>query len=417
MFLQESMKTKPPIPNSELNRRQFLASTGTAAVGLTLLQPRLAFGAEAGRKVNLGFIGCGGRGQWIARYFSEHGGYHLAAASDYFADKVEALGGKFGIPESRRFTGLSGYKRLLEQKLDAVVIETPPYFHPEQAAAAVDAGKHVYLAKPIAVDVPGCRAVEASGRRATEKNLCFLVDFQTRAHPSYQEAVKRVREGQIGRIVSVDASYHCGTTFGAMDAALRKDPQNPEARLRAWGLDRVFSGDVITEQNIHALDVASWFLGSTPLKAYGTGGQARGFLGTCWDHFAVVFHYPDNVFVSFNSKQLGFGYDDIQCRVFGTEGTADTHYFGEVWVRSKDDLFNGGKMGNLYAEGVQLNIATFYHSITKGDHSNPTVAPSVRSNLTTILGRTAAYRGAEVTWENMIAANEKWEADLSGLRV
>jgi len=410
------MKTIPTSANHKTNRRQFLGSAGTAAIGLTILKPQLAFSAEANRQVDIGLIGCGGRGQWIANLFAKNGNYNFVAAADYFQDKVDAAGEKLGIAPERRFSGLAGYKRLLEQKLDAVVIETPPYFHPEQAAAAVDAGKHVYLAKPIAVDVPGCGTVEASGKKATEKKLCFLVDFQTRAHPSYQEAVKRVRDGQIGKIVSVDASYHCGSTFGGMDAALRKDPQNPEARLRAWGLDRVLSGDVITEQNIHALDVASWFLDADPIKAYGTGGQSRGFLGTCWDNFAVVFYFPNNVFVSFNSKQVGFGFDDIQCRVFGTEGTADTHYFGDIWVRSKDDLFNGGKMGNLYTEGVQNNITTFHDSITKGDYANLTVAPSVRSTLTTILGRTAAYKNAEVTWTEMMRVNEKLHLDLKGLK-
>ncbi len=413
------MSNKPssiPTQNHQINRRCFLAGTSAAAVSFSLLQPARVYGATANQKVNLGLIGCGGRGQWIANLFAKNGNYNLVAVSDYFQDRAEAAGEKFNVPTAQRFSGLSGYRRLLEQKLDAVVIQTPPYFHPEQAAAAVAAGKHVYLAKPVAVDVPGCQSIETSGRKATEKKLCFLVDFQTRAHPSYQEAVKRVREGQIGRIVSVDASYHCGPTFGGMDAALRKDPNNPEARVRAWGLDRVLSGDVITEQNIHALDVASWFLGAPPVKAYGTGGQSRGFLGTCWDHFAVIFQYASGVIVSFNSKQVGHGFDDIQCRVFGTEGTADTHYFGDVWVRSRDDLFNGGKMGNLYTDGAVNNIASFYSAITKGDWTNATVPESVRSNLTTILGRTAAYQGAEVTWEQMMRANEGWSFDLKGLR-
>jgi myo-inositol 2-dehydrogenase/D-chiro-inositol 1-dehydrogenase len=410
------MKTIRTTADQKTNRRQFLGSTATAAIGLTILKPQLAFGTEANGKINLGLIGCGGRGQWIANLFAQNGHYNLVAAADYFQDRVDAAGEKFGIPPERRFSGLSGYRRLLEQKLDAVAIETPPFFHPEQAAAAVEAGKHVYLAKPIAVDVPGCHTVEASGKKATEKKLCFQVDFQTRAHPAYQEAAKRVHDGQIGRIVSVDASYHCGSTFGGMDAALRKDPLNPEARLRAWGLDRVLSGDVITEQNIHALDVASWFLDAEPIKAYGTGGQSRGFLGTCWDHFAVVFYFPNGVIVSFNSKQVGFGFDDIQCRVFGTQGTADTHYGGDVWVRSKDDLFNGGKTGNIFTEGVQRNIATFHDNIAKGDHANPSVAPSVRSNLTTILGRTAAYKNSEVTWAEIMRANEKFNLDLKGLK-
>ena len=399
-----------------LNRRKFLAGAGSTAAGLTILEPQFLFAQAANRKLDIGHIGCGGRGDWIANLFKEHGGFNSVAAADYFPEKVEAFGGKYGVPAGKRFSGLSGYQRLLEQKLDAVVIETPPYFHPEQAAAAVDAGKHVYLAKPIAVDVPGCRTVEASGKKATANKLCFLADFQTRAHPSYQEAAKRVQAGMIGRIVSADAAYHCGPTWGAMDAVLRKDPTNPEVRLRAWGVDRVLSGDVITEQNIHALDVTTWLLDAAPLKAIGRGGRARDFLGDCWDHFGVVFEFPNQVMVSFSSTQVGHGFDDIMCRVYGMSGTADTHYFGEVMVRAKDDLFNGGKMTNLFTEGVQKNITTFYDSITSGNFANPTVAPSVRSNLTTILGRTAAYAGREVTWEEMLRANEKLSADLKGLK-
>jgi myo-inositol 2-dehydrogenase / D-chiro-inositol 1-dehydrogenase len=241
------------------------------------------------------------------------------------------------------------------------------------------------------------------------------VDFQTRAHPSYQEAVRRVRTGMIGKIVSVETSYHANTMFAANGAALAKDPKNAELLLRNWGIDRVLSGDIITEQNIHALDVVTWFLDANPVKAYGTGGRTRPF-GTCWDHFAVIYYFPNDAIASFNSKQVGFAYNDILCRVFGAEGTADTHYSGEVWVKSKDDGFNGGKMSNMYAEGAERNIATFHDMVTKGDCANATVAPSVRSNLTTILGRTAAYEQKEVTWDEIMKANERWKAGLEGLK-
>jgi hypothetical protein len=134
-----------------------------------------------------------------------------------------------------------------------------------------------------------------------------------------------------------------------------------------------------------------------------------------WDNFSVIFEYPNEVRLTFSSKQGGKGWDDIECRVYGTEGTIDTHYFGIVKVNC-DDAFNGGMMTNLYTDGVVNNIATFHKSITTGDYSNPTVVPSVRSNLTTILGRTAAYRRATVTWDEMMKANEKLEANLQGLK-
>ena len=194
-----------------------------------------------------------------------------------------------------------------------------------------------------------------------------------------------------------------------------RSPKNPEVRLRAWGVDRVLSGDVISEQNIHALDVATWIVDAAPLKAYGAGGRTRDFIGDCWDHFAVIYYFPKDLLVSFCSKQVGAGWDDICARFYGTAGTIDTHYFGEVKVIG-DEPFNGGRMANLFTDGVVNNIATFYNSVTKGDYSNPTVAPSVRSNLTAILGRAAAYKNAEVTWEEMIKANEKFEFDVKGLK-
>jgi predicted dehydrogenase len=323
---------------------------------------------------------------------------------------------KFNVPPVKRFTRLSGYHRLLEQKLDAVVIESPPYFHPEQAAAAVEAGKHVYLAKPVAVDVPGCLTVADSGKKATAKKLCFQVDFQTRANKLYQDAVKAVHDGEIGKIVSVEANYQCGDLGAARDQFLRKDPKNPEARLRSWVLDRLLSGDIITEQNIHALDVACWMLDAEPLRAYGTGGCKRECPGTCWDHFAVIYYFPNDLVVSFNSHQSGYGYDDIMCRVYGLKGTADTHYFGNVMVKATEFHLDGS-VGNLYSDGVETNIATFHNNIIKGACANPTVPASVRSNLTTILGRMAAYKGRVVTWHEMMHVREKFMPDLKGLKV
>jgi predicted dehydrogenase len=296
-----------------------------------------------------------------------------------------------------------------------MVIESPPYFHPEQAAAAVESGVHVFLAKPIAVDVPGCRSVETSGKKATEKKLCFLVDFQTRTDPLYQEAVTRAQRGDIGRIVCGEATYIANIPWERQIPLLEADPTDPERQLRAWGLSRALSGDVITEQNIHSIDVATWILDQAPVRAWGTGGQKGRTAGDCWDHFSVIFTFPKDVIVSFCSKQFGAGWDDILCRMYGTEGTIDTHYFGDVSIQGKFP-YNGGKTQDLYRSGAVRNIATFYESLTRGDYSNPTVAPSVRSNLTTILGRTAAYRRQEVTWNEMMKSTERFEPNLKGLK-
>jgi len=399
---------------STLTRRQFLANSSTAAVALSTLPPAVLTGATPDR-IRFGLIGCGGRGRWISKLFHAHGGYQCVAVHDYFQDRADAAGSDLSVPAAARYTGLKGYIKLLEQDLDAAVIISPPYFHPEQAAATVAADKHVYLAKPLAVDVPGCLTIENLGHQATRKKLVFLVDFQTRAMPDYQTAVQHVHQGMIGTLGLAEATYHCGNTFDNPNALLKKDPQNPELLMRAWGLDKTLSGDVITEQNIHALDVASWVLNTDPVKAYGTCTHTRGFAGTCHDTWCVVFYYPNNVLCSFNSKQFGHGYDDILCRAYGTDGTIETHYGGKISVKARDDGFNGSSP-NIYQQGAVNNIASFHQAVAAGDVSNSTVPASVRSNLVTLLGRTAAYRNREVTWAEVLREKEKLEFDLNGLK-
>jgi predicted dehydrogenase len=390
-----------------VGRRTFLA--GAAAAAVTVVKPSAVRGTEANSKVTLGLIGCGGRGGWIANLFQADGNYRFLNCADYFQERVDTVGNRVGIEAGHRYTGLSGYKKLLEEEVDAVVIETPPYFHPEQADAAVDAGKHVFLAKPIAVDAPGCLSVGESGKRATEQGRVFLIDFQTRANPLYQEAVRRVRAGDLGKLVSGEAHYPWQNS--AHDVPI----QNPADRLRYWYQTLALSGDVIVEQDIHVLDVATWFLGGHPVKAFGTGGRAIRRHGNIWDHFSVTYWFPNDVSLIFHSQKGIPGVkDEIRCRIFGSEGVAYSDYFGEVWIRGKKP-YEGGSTGSLYKDGAVTNIAEFHRAITEGDHSNPTVVPSVHSNLTSVLGRTAAYRGETVTWDEMIKKGEKLEPDLRGL--
>ena len=419
------MNTQP-----NYSRRDFLGTTiaGTAAASMfgamesAVAQeaaPATAPSAEITRKIKLGAVGLGGRGAWITDLFRQHGGYEIYAVADYFPDRAKAAGDRFGVADSRRFSGLSGYKRLIESGVEAVLIESPPYFHPEQAAAAVEAGKHVYSAKPVAVDVPGCRTVEASGKKATEKKQVFLVDFQTRADPFFIEALRRVHAGDLGKIAFAEGIYHADSPFAQFYDALHSNPRDPETRLRAWGLDKVLSGDIITEQNIHTLDVVNWVMGAAPLNAVGACAlTARPNIGSCADHFTCHFQYPEHVGVTFSSRQFnGYGTrpEGIRVRAFGQKGVLEVEYGGSVLIRG-DNFYRGGKSPGIYEDGARANIATFYANITQGNFENTTVSASVRSNLVTILGRTAAYRGTLVTWDGLLAANERLEADLKGLK-
>jgi len=403
---------------TKISRRKFMKAAGATAVSFTILRPELVRGAQANSKIKLGVIGCGGRGVWIAGLFAAHGGYEVFAGSDYFSDRVEALGAKFSVPRERLFPGLSGYKRLLDCGAEAVAIETPPYFHPGQAAAAVDKGIHVYLAKPLAVDVPGCHLIAELGKKASAKKLSFLVDFQTRAHPAFIEALRRLHDGAIGEPVFGEATYHAESPWEEHYEMLKSSPDDPEVRLRAWGLDRALSGDIITEQEIHTLDVANWILQEPPLWAVGTGGiKVRPKVGTCWDHFVVYYQYPNDAAIQFSGRQFkGHGTaEGIKNRMFGSKGILETEYGGAVVIRG-ENFFNGGRTTEIYESGAVNNIASFHRSITTGDFANPTVAPSVQSNLITILGRKAAYENRRVTWDELLRDKERLEPNLEDLK-
>ena len=404
-----------------IRRRAFLTGAGAAATGLAAAGHVRAGEAaqQAPQKIRLGLIGCGSRGQWIAALFKEHGGFELVAGADYFQDRLDVLAQKHGVPAARLYAGLSGYKKLLASGVDAVAIETPPFFHPEQVAAAVEAGVHVYVAKPVAVDVPGCRSISESGRRATAKKLCVLADFQARRDPFMVEAVNQVRErGALGEIAFGESIYHADDPFKRMADAWRADPRNPENRLRAWGLDRRLSGDIITEQNIHALDMVSWVMGGPPLWAAGTGGRVFRQVGTCWDHFAIQFTYAKGVGVTFSSKQFP-GHDTvpsgIRMRIFGAKGVLEAEYAGSTMIRG-ENFFRGGRTSDLYRSGTVANIAAFHDQIRSGKCDNPTVEPAVTSNLVTLLGRKAAYGGGLVTWTDLMKDDERWDAGIEGLK-
>jgi predicted dehydrogenase len=394
---------------SQLTRRDFLAAASAAAITPALAQAQ----SPDGPKIKLGLIGCGGRGQWITNLFVKHGGYTVTACADYFEDRVNAAGEKFQVPANCRFTGLSGYKKLMEAGVDAVAIESPPYFHPEQAEAAVAAGKHVFVAKPIAVDVPGCQTIARLGKLGTEKKLCFLVDFQSRANEFYIEALKRVHAGALGTFCFGEAWYHCGPLRDRGVA-----PGN-EGRLRDWAHDQRLSGDIIVEQNIHSLDVMNWIMRVPPLRCTGTGGRKSRLIGDTWDNYTCVFEYPDSVgfaFSSFQAKMFGTK-GGIVANMFGSKGVLLTEYGGEVMIRGDADTFyRGGKTNTIFQEGACANIATFHKSITGKHYANPTVAPSVQSNLISILGRTATRRKKTVTWQEMLKSAEKIDAGLEGLK-
>jgi myo-inositol 2-dehydrogenase/D-chiro-inositol 1-dehydrogenase len=390
------------------NRRDFLKA---GAGGLIILKPETVFSSQANSAVEVGIIGCGGRGNWLAPFFLEHGGARIVALADVIQEHLEATRKKLNVEGSRAYYGPDAYKELVNSKLDGVAIETPPYFHPEEAEAAVAAGKHVYLAKPVAVDVPGCRRILEAAKKA-EGKLSFLVDFQSRSQPVFQEAAARVHRGDIGQPVLAQVFYYAGRPS--------KDKSDPgmdpgQARVLNFYMDKVLGGDIIVEQNIHVIDMANWFLRSHPLQASGTGGRTD-WSGTpyatnndAWDHFVVTFWYP-GVEASFSSNQLTNSFSDLCVRCFGIHGALDSHYNGLVRITGKN-AWLGAERDKTFDEGAINNVKAFCESVRAGKPLN-NAETAVESNLTAILGRMAAYQQRLVSWEEMLRSTERLEANL-----
>jgi myo-inositol 2-dehydrogenase/D-chiro-inositol 1-dehydrogenase len=297
--------------------------------------------------------------------------------------------------------------------VDAVHVVSPSWFHNEQAAAAVDAGKHVFVAKPVAVDVPGVRSFEETGKRAGEKKLTLMVDFQTQGDALYVEGIKRVHEGALGDLCFGEAFHHMGR--------LTPHAENgtPGARLRNWVFDKALSGDILVEQNIHSVDVMVRLMNAAPVRVTGSGGRkGRTDVGDCWDHFALLFDFPGDIAWTYTSRQFdpggvpGF----MKNNLIGSKGAFLSQFGGDVMIRGGKDVFwRGGKNPDVYKTGTDTNIAAFAKAIHAGDSTNATVPIAARTTLTAILGRNAAYKKGTLTWDELLKDETKVEVDTTSL--
>ena len=366
------------------------------------------------RRIKIGLVGGGGRGSWIAGLFQQHGGYQFHAVADYFQQVAERVGDTLGVDKSRRFSGLSGYRKLIDSGVEAVLLEVPPYFFAEHAAAAAAAGLHVYMAKPVAVDVPGCLAIEAAAKVATQKQRVFMVDYQMPTDPANIEVARRIREGAIGKLSQVQ-------TFGVCNGF--SDPPKTatlESRLQnlVWVNDIAMGCDYIGNFDIHAIDAALWIIGERPVSATGFSRVMRPDAhGDAHDVCSVIYHYAGGLVHNHFGQGLANAADSALQAVFnGQTAHAQINYWGKSYVRGGPQAFNGGTIDNLYQNGAVRNIATFYQNVTGGNCANDTVRRAVDGCLTCILGREAATRQGVLTMDDLLKENRRLEVDLAGLK-
>lgn len=411
----------------QMGRREFLKSA-TAAAGLMMIKPELVRGTAANSAVRLGILGCGGRGTVVGAGFIDNTNTHIVALADLFADQLaaaqkhfdelQAAKGCAAIDSAQLFKGPKAYEQIVaSQEVDAVLITTPPYFHPRHLEAAVAASKHVYCEKPVAVDVPGAKRVIRAGQRAQGK-LSLAVGFQIRKAPPYVELVKRIQGGALGKIGCGLAYYYCPH----IDRPDWPSASAEERRLRNWVWDRKLSGDIIVEQNVHVIDVCNWALQGHPVKAAGAGSRKlRQDAGDCSDNFNVVFTYPNNVQVSFGSTQFNKHKFDAAVLLFGTRGSMEAHYDHRVSIsgeepwdaglgpaREGDQFSAAGTFTGALDQADTEKQKSFIESITSGDLLNE-AAPGADAALSAMLGRTAAYTGKPITWEELLKSQEVWD--------
>ena len=416
---------------SQVGRREFLGAA--AAAGVTILKPRLVFGTQANSAVRLALLGCGGRGTNVTGSFIENTGAVVTALGDLFPDQLEtgkamldaaaAKAGKPAIDAKNLFRGPDAYKQLFASKdVDAVYIATPPFYHPMHLEAALAAGKHTYVEKPVAVDVPGAKKVMAIGKQYDGKRS-LAVGFQIRHASPYVELAKRIHEGQIGAFVSGQIHYFAS----ALQRPEFADKSPVERRLRNWVHDKALSGDTIVEQNVHIIDVTNWLFAGHPVEATGYASRAgRTDKGDCSSHFNCLFKYPNDVHVSFASTQFGVSAWGVGMQYYGTKGCAEARYDAPVRISGETQWEFPGLGKPQAVDAATAATGTFHgalddadankqkafiESITSGKLINEAQS-GADSALSGILGRTAAYTGRKVTWDELMKSNEVWDPKI-----
>lgn len=379
----------------DLSRRNFVklsaATTGAAVLGS--LGSNTVMGATAGSdRIRVGVVGCGGRGTGATKNCLDSAeGVEIVAMGDLFERQVEAAKKKLNLPNVQGFSGFDAFKKVLAADIDLVILATPPGFRPMHFEAAIAAGKHVFMEKPVAVDPVGCRSVIATARLAKQKRLAVVAGTQRRHQPSYIETMKRIENGDIGELVGGQCYWNGVGIWFREKTGWLADVSDFEWQCWNWYHWDWLSGDQIVEQHIHNIDVMNWAFGGPPVKFYGMGGrQNRGSIpGNIWDHFAVELEYGNGARVTSMCRHTPKSSRRVGERVVGTKGTSDCE--GSIKGAKPFD-YAGPNPHPMVQEHTDL-IA----SIRNNDPLNEGERVA-HSTLTAIGGRMSAYSGREISW-------------------
>jgi predicted dehydrogenase len=390
-----------------IHRRSFLKAAGATAAFSSF--PNLLLGAPANNaKLKIGLIGCGGRGTGAAsQALSADDNTILWAIGDVFDTQIpKALNnlkrfeGRLEVPQERQFSGLDAFQKVIDSGVDVVLLTTPPGFRPQHMRAAIEAGKHVFAEKPMAVDVAGVKSVMESARLAKEKGLTLQHGYCWRFDPAVREGYGKLLAGELGRVISVYGTYLSNVPKPSTSIDQR-DPKwgDVEWQVRNWMGHQWLSGGPLLEQCIHTVDKVSWAMGDVePIAARGGGGRTqRTDDGNVWDHYDVTYEYPGGVFCQVGQRQHSGCFNEVVDRVFCEKGTLEAP--GRVFTKDPT-----GKMNWAYraapADMYQVCHNEWFAAIRKGEPLN-TGDRMVLSTMLGILGREAAHTGQRITWEEL----------------
>ncbi len=428
-----TMSEQPSKSGIEVSRRRFLKRSSLALAGAAAVELPFVHAAGAGTdfQIKVGLVGCGGRGTGAVldamgaatKVIYPAAGYHtedvaegakverkdikVVALADLFEDRLAKCQdqlAKLGMDVSKKtcFTGFDAYKELLAvPEVNYVILATPPHFRPVQLKAAIEAGKHVFMEKPVAVDAPGVKIVMEAGKLAAEKGLGIAAGTQRRHMRTYQETIKRIHDGAIGEIVYAKCYWNGGEIW-----VIEREPgwSDLEWQLRNWNYFTWLSGDHYVEQHVHNLDIMNWVLGTHPVRAVsGLGGrQVRTgeVHGHIFDHFAVEFEYPDGLSMFSQARQINGCQNKVEEAVVGTGGTSNCR--DRIRVKGGKSWRFRDKEPSPYKQEHEDLIA----SIRAGNPINEAQAIA-ESTMTGIIGREAVYSGKTVDWDTAMKSTTR----------
>ena len=420
---------------NKTSRRRFLENTAAigaiGAIGASQLirscsseeaatsevvEPTFLATAPDGEPLKAGVVGCGGRGTGAAINHLDAGpNLNIVAAGDVFQDRLDSFRKKLKdekgveLDDSMCFTGFDAYKKVIESDVDIVILATPPYFRPEHFQACVEARKHVFMEKPVAVDPAGARAIMAASKQAEAAGLCVVTGTQRRHQWSYQNLHARVKAGMIGNITATNVYWNMGKLWHVKP---QSGMNEMEYMIRDWVNWTWLSGDHIVEQHIHNIDVSNWFMGKTPVEAVGMGSRLRRLTGDCYDNFAIDFVYDKQIHMGSQCRQINDCANSVSEHIRGAKGlmiAGDNRQ--HIFDNDANVLYEYSSPVDAAGEGLENNPYVQEHidlvNAIRTGNQIVEAEETAKSNLTAIMGRQAAYTGKKVTWEEMMGAEWK----------